>query len=367
MSTREAEIPAGSHPSPPSSVVTRTFLGEFCTLPYVSNVCDKVSSSHARLSGVLPFYASLVAAGLAGATAVGRRITKWGGLTEAVGRLEKAGIWTLDTVRGRNRSPKDLAKQANLQSMEKLQGVYNRTLTTLTERLRSCHGLVEKGLQASQGDGSVMSAKKRKRSIDHGSQATDSSSDTGDEAKSSSDDEKTTAIHTTEETAAIHTTEIFRGATQTETSVRYSAHNTRTHTHTHIDTGVSMATLFELSLIVKHVPKPRTVSIVKRVAETILDEGGFVSKVESLGARDLPYRMKAHGQIHSKGSYFLLHFVAPPTRVKDIADHCKRDVDLVRPSIMKQEEPLSSPCTLHEEIKPPVYRIYPSMWYQSGP
>ncbi|XP_050709799.1 probable 28S ribosomal protein S6, mitochondrial [Eriocheir sinensis] len=117
-----------------------------------------------------------------------------------------------------------------------------------------------------------------------------------------------------------------------------------------------MALLYELSLIVKHMPKTRTVTTVKRVAESILDEGGFVSKIESLGARDLPYRMKAHGQIHSKGSYFLLHFVAPPSNLDDIRDNCKRDVDLVRPVIFKQETLPSTVCTLHEEIKPPVYR-----------
>lgn len=51
----------------------------------------------------------------------------------------------------------------------------------------------------------------------------------------------------------------------------------------------------------------KTIGTVKRVAESILEEGGFISKIESLGARDLPYRMKAHGQIHSKGR-LVLHF-----------------------------------------------------------
>ena len=47
-------------------------------------------------------------------------------------------------------------------------------------------------------------------------------------------------------------------------------------------------------------------AIVKRVGESILDEGGFVSKIESLGSRDLPYRMRAHGQVHSKGRLVLV-------------------------------------------------------------
>ncbi|XP_045110098.1 probable 28S ribosomal protein S6, mitochondrial [Portunus trituberculatus] len=117
-----------------------------------------------------------------------------------------------------------------------------------------------------------------------------------------------------------------------------------------------MAKLYELSLIVKHLPKNSTVGVVKRVAESILDEGGFVSKIESLGARELPYRMRAHGQLHSKGSYFLLDFVAPPVKIYDIKDNCKRDVDLIRPMVFSKEEPSTITCTLHEEIKPPAYR-----------
>ncbi|KAK8393071.1 hypothetical protein O3P69_013240 [Scylla paramamosain] len=117
-----------------------------------------------------------------------------------------------------------------------------------------------------------------------------------------------------------------------------------------------MAKLFELSLIVKHLPKNSTVAVVKRIAESILDEGGFVSKIESLGARELPYRMRAHGQLHSKGSYFLLDFVAPPIKIADITDNFKRDVDLIRPVVFNKEDPLPITCTLHQEIKPPAYR-----------
>ncbi|XP_042220745.1 probable 28S ribosomal protein S6, mitochondrial [Homarus americanus] len=114
--------------------------------------------------------------------------------------------------------------------------------------------------------------------------------------------------------------------------------------------------LYELSLIVRNMPKAGLVTAVKRVSESILDEGGYVSKIESLGARELPYKMTAHGQVHTKGNYFLIHFAAPPTSLSDITDNCRRDIDLVRPLVSRIESKARFECTLHEEVQPPSSR-----------
>ncbi|XP_063602799.1 small ribosomal subunit protein bS6m-like [Penaeus indicus] len=114
--------------------------------------------------------------------------------------------------------------------------------------------------------------------------------------------------------------------------------------------------LYEMSVIVKSLPKGSLVQTVKRVAESVMDQGGYLRKIESLGSRELPYKMKAHGRVHQRGSYFLLHFDAPATAITDINDTCVRDVDLVRRSIFKVESPPQFECTLSEEVKPPVYR-----------
>merc|ERR1712212_1199547 len=114
--------------------------------------------------------------------------------------------------------------------------------------------------------------------------------------------------------------------------------------------------LYEMSVIVKNLPKGALVQTVKRVAESILDQGGYVRQIQSLGTRNLPYKMKSHGRVHNKGSYFLLHFDASPTSISDLRDSCMRDVDLVRPVIFKVEAPATIKCTLDEEVKPPAYR-----------
>ncbi|XP_076056664.1 mitochondrial ribosomal protein S6 [Oratosquilla oratoria] len=114
--------------------------------------------------------------------------------------------------------------------------------------------------------------------------------------------------------------------------------------------------LYEMPLVVKSLPKAGLVSVVKRVAEMVMEHGGYVSKVENLGSRDLPYRMKAHGQMHTKGSYFLMHFHASPDCIESVNENCQRDVDLIRKNIFKVEHPPEFECTLHEESLPPAYR-----------
>nr|XP_045605079.1 probable 28S ribosomal protein S6, mitochondrial isoform X1 [Procambarus clarkii] len=114
--------------------------------------------------------------------------------------------------------------------------------------------------------------------------------------------------------------------------------------------------LYELSVIMRNMSKARLVEAIKRVAESVINEGGYVSKIESLGTKDLPYKMSAHGQVHTKGNYILIKFAAPPTTIGDITDNCNRDVDLVR-NFLSRIEPLPHfKCTLHEEIKPPSFR-----------
>ncbi|CAL4062741.1 unnamed protein product [Meganyctiphanes norvegica] len=51
-----------------------------------------------------------------------------------------------------------------------------------------------------------------------------------------------------------------------------------------------------------HSMKTGLVSTVKRISETVLDQGGYIRKIESIGTRDLPYRMSCHGYMQNKGS-----------------------------------------------------------------
>ncbi|PIO37070.1 hypothetical protein AB205_0052550 [Aquarana catesbeiana] len=49
----------------------------------------------------------------------------------------------------------------------------------------------------------------------------------------------------------------------------------------------------------------------------------------------------------SQPGYFLVDFYAPPTAVSNIIDHLGRDIDVIRPTILKHEEEKrpEKPCT----------------------
>ncbi|GAB0100442.1 Probable 28S ribosomal protein S6, mitochondrial [Sergentomyia squamirostris] len=118
--------------------------------------------------------------------------------------------------------------------------------------------------------------------------------------------------------------------------------------------------VYELYLLLRQMPRPEIVSGVKRMAEIILDRGGVIRSINSLGTRELPYKISSQGLVHRTGTYFTLEFSVPPKNLEDIDEEYSRDVDIVRRRIYKIEDeinvPKHEPCTLHEELLPPVYR-----------
>ncbi|XP_055965244.1 small ribosomal subunit protein bS6m [Sorex fumeus] len=92
---------------------------------------------------------------------------------------------------------------------------------------------------------------------------------------------------------------------------------------------------YELALILKAMQRPETAAALKRTLEALLDRGAIVRALENLGERALPYKMRAHSQRHSRGGYFLVDFHAPTTMVESIMEHLSRDIDVIRPNIVK--------------------------------
>lgn len=45
---------------------------------------------------------------------------------------------------------------------------------------------------------------------------------------------------------------------------------------------------------------------VRSVAVFVMERGGLIRKIENLGTRELPYRMRAHAQIYTTGRYVSL-------------------------------------------------------------
>lgn len=88
----------------------------------------------------------------------------------------------------------------------------------------------------------------------------------------------------------------------------------------------------------------------KRTIEALMDRGAVVRNLENLGERALPYKMSAHSQRHNRGGYFLVDFYAPTTTVESMMEYLSRDIDVIRPNIIKH--PLTQEVKECEGIVP---------------
>ncbi|XP_056642520.1 probable 28S ribosomal protein S6, mitochondrial [Diorhabda sublineata] len=113
---------------------------------------------------------------------------------------------------------------------------------------------------------------------------------------------------------------------------------------------------YEVLMLYRVMPKIELASVLKRTANTIFDKGGIIRKLENLGTRDMPYKTSVHGVVYKKASYFLIECNVPPTTINSLLDEYGRDVDIIRRTIYKKNEPTQFECTLHEELQPPPYR-----------
>lgn len=103
------------------------------------------------------------------------------------------------------------------------------------------------------------------------------------------------------------------------------------HSSFHIDCDCFFLFLFKN----ENIKQPETAAALKRTIESLMDRGAIVRNLESLGERALPYRISSHSQQHSRGGYFLVDFYAPTSAVENILEHLARDIDVVRPNIVK--------------------------------
>ncbi|XP_041645921.1 28S ribosomal protein S6, mitochondrial [Cheilinus undulatus] len=98
---------------------------------------------------------------------------------------------------------------------------------------------------------------------------------------------------------------------------------------------------YELALILKQMQRPETAAAVRRAVESLMERGAVVRDLENLGERILPYKISKHNQKHVRGAYFLIDFYASPGIISGLVDHLHRDVDVVRPTVLKKDAPVS--------------------------
>ncbi|XP_078265845.1 small ribosomal subunit protein bS6m [Rhinoraja longicauda] len=96
---------------------------------------------------------------------------------------------------------------------------------------------------------------------------------------------------------------------------------------------------YELALILKTMQRPEMAAALRRTVEALLENGAVVRNLENLGERTLPYKISKHNLRHTRGGYFTVDFNAPPAIVPTMLDHLDRDIDVVRPTILKQKQP----------------------------
>ncbi|XP_033956973.1 small ribosomal subunit protein bS6m [Pseudochaenichthys georgianus] len=99
---------------------------------------------------------------------------------------------------------------------------------------------------------------------------------------------------------------------------------------------------YELALILKAMQRPGTSAALRRTVETLMERGAIVRDLENLGERLLPYKINKHNQNHLRGSYFLIDFYSAPNILTSLLDHLHRDVDVVRPTVLKKDDQVSN-------------------------
>lgn len=99
---------------------------------------------------------------------------------------------------------------------------------------------------------------------------------------------------------------------------------------------------YELALILKAMQRPETAATLRRTMETLMQRGAVVRDLENLGERLLPYKITKHNERHNRGSYFLIDFYAAPSILTGVLDHLHRDVDVVRPTVLRKDVQVSS-------------------------
>ncbi|XP_048865569.1 28S ribosomal protein S6, mitochondrial [Brienomyrus brachyistius] len=108
---------------------------------------------------------------------------------------------------------------------------------------------------------------------------------------------------------------------------------------------------YELTLILKAMQRPETIATLRRTVETLIERGAVVRGLENLGERALPYKISRHGIRHTRGGYFLLDFYSQSEILPSFLDHLKRDVDVVRPTVLRKETAITR-CCFPEPEKP---------------
>lgn len=104
--------------------------------------------------------------------------------------------------------------------------------------------------------------------------------------------------------------------------------------------------------------QPEITQCLKRTASKIFETGGFIRRIDNLGTAETPWKISSHDAVHKQASYFIFEFDVPSSALEPFNNYLARDIDIIKRSIYRVPENLpQQPCTLHEELRPPAYRL----------
>ncbi|KAF9465005.1 ribosomal protein S6 [Collybia nuda] len=75
--------------------------------------------------------------------------------------------------------------------------------------------------------------------------------------------------------------------------------------------------------------------LVRQTATHVMNAGGVVRNINSWGTLTLPQRMRRHGEIHSTGDYWTMHFDTAPRTLRSLNSIMRRDPRVIRWTVLK--------------------------------
>merc|ERR1711862_7152 len=103
---------------------------------------------------------------------------------------------------------------------------------------------------------------------------------------------------------------------------------------------------YECAMFLKALDRPGTFNILKRASMMVLNNGGVLRNVESLGCnQSLPIKMYKDDTVHKKAHIFLMRFDAPVEKLDLMRAYFREDRLIVRARIMRREVELDRPST----------------------
>jgi len=75
--------------------------------------------------------------------------------------------------------------------------------------------------------------------------------------------------------------------------------------------------------------------LVELAAKHVINNGGVVRRLNSLGTLSLPQRMRRHQQYHQIGDYWTMHFDASPRSMRGLDRIMRADARVVRWTMLK--------------------------------